>query len=207
MPHRTVGCGTSTPGIGRPTHTPSPPVAASISSSEMSATGRHSVMPYGVHAVAFGKRSRAARSSAGRTGAPADSSIRTLSNAARCSGLRSATVRTTLASAAGDANTSVARTRSTASPRAVAVSVPGAPTSMSGTTEGIPSIGPYRANGANAATSRSSAVMSYSDAIASRCAASRGMAVEHTLRGPGRAGRERDRGDVVGFRRLREPPG
>ena len=117
-------------------------------------------MPYGVHAVALGNRSRAARSSVGRTGAPADRSSRTLSNAARCAGESSWAVRTTLASAAGDANTSVAWTRSTASPRAGAVSVPGAATSMSGTTDGIPSSGPYSANGANAATSRSSCVMS-----------------------------------------------
>ena len=68
---------TSTSASGRPTHTPSPPVAASISARLMLATGRHSVMPYGVCAVAFGNRSSAARSSDGRTGAPADRSVRT----------------------------------------------------------------------------------------------------------------------------------
>ena len=68
-------------------------------------------------------------------------------------------MRTTLASAAGEANTIVASTATAASPSAAAVSVAGAATSMSGTTDEMPIAGPYSANGANAATSRSSAVM------------------------------------------------
>jgi hypothetical protein len=42
----------------------------------------------------------------------------------------------------------------------------------SGSAVGIPSAGPYSANGANAATRRSASVMTYVDASASRCAAS-----------------------------------
>ena len=62
-----------------------------------------------------------------------------------------------LRSAAGAANTSEASTAAMASASARAVSVPGLVTSMSGTTEAIPSAGPKRANGAKAATRRSSA--------------------------------------------------
>ena len=74
---------TVTPGAGRPTQTPSPPDAAWISVRLIVETGRHSVIPYGVCATAFGNSSAQAASSDDRTGAPADSSSRTLVKAAR----------------------------------------------------------------------------------------------------------------------------
>ena len=80
---------TLTPRTGRPTQTPSPGPAASISLSEMSVTGSASVMPYGVCASACGSTSRTARSRAAGTGAPADISSRTPPSAARCSSVRS----------------------------------------------------------------------------------------------------------------------
>ena len=68
-------------------------------------------------------------------------------------------VRTTLASAAGDANTIVAPIRRHASSSAAAVSVAGAVTSMSARPVTIPSAGPKTANGAKAATNRSAGVI------------------------------------------------
>ena len=65
----------------------------------------------------------------------------------------------TLASAAGEAKTTVASTAAAASASAAAVSVPGRVTSVAGTADGTPSAGPYSANGAKAATIRSSPVI------------------------------------------------
>ena len=68
-------------------------------------------------------------------------------------------VATTLASADGDPKASVAPMRTQASSSIVAVSSAGLVTSHAGRHVGMPSAGPYSANGANAATRRSSAVM------------------------------------------------
>jgi hypothetical protein len=149
---------TATPGSGRPTQTPSPVPAASISARETSVTGSASVIPYGVCISAAGSTSRSRRSSAAGTGAPADMSSRTPASADSWSAVSPPAVATTRRSAAGAAKTTVASTARTASARRAAVSVPGAVTSTSGTEEAMPSAGPRMANGANAATNRSAAV-------------------------------------------------
>src|SRR5437764_3713770 len=99
--------------------------------------------------------STAARSTELGTGAPADKSNRTAASAARCRDVRSPAVAITFANAAGDANTNVAPIASAASASATARREPGAVTLMSGTTDGTPIAGPYKAKGANAATNRS----------------------------------------------------
>ena len=77
---------------------------------------------------------------------------------------------TTFAKAAGEANTIVAPTRRHASSSAAAVNVPGDVTSMSANPVAIPNAGPYKANGAKAATKVSAGVMLYVFCSASRCA-------------------------------------
>ena len=79
--------------------------------------------------------------------------MRTPSSASRSAGDRVPDVATTLATAAGDKKTTVARASRAAAATAVAVSVDGLVTSMSGVTERAPRAGPSRANGANPATS------------------------------------------------------
>ena len=124
----------------------------------MSATGKASVIPYGVCRAAFGSTRPTWRSSRAGTGAPADITSRTPSRAACCAWPSAPAVATTFRSAAGEAKTTVASTAAAASASAAAVSVPGAVTVMSGTTAPTPRAGPYSAKGAKAATSRSASV-------------------------------------------------
>ena len=179
--------------------------ASMLGRATMSVTGSASVIPYGVCSVAFGQSARRPLR-AGRQG-PAR---RPRAAAAR---RPSASVRSASRSAAGGqhvAQRRAARRRPpwrrsarTASASAVAVRVPGAVTSMAGTTEASPSAGPSRANGAKAATSRSSGV----DAVASRRAVALRLQlpvrVDHALGRPGRTGGEEHGGLVVGPGRRR----
>ena len=163
---------TSTPGNGSPTQTPFPSPAASIWASEMSVTGSASVIPYGVCRSAFGSTSATRCSRASETGAPAERTSRIRSRARRWSADSSAAVAATFRSAAGEAKTRVASIAAAASASAPAVSVPGFVTSMSGTEAPMPSAGPYSANGANAATNRSSGPIPQSARTSSSCARS-----------------------------------
>ena len=157
---------TSQPGTGIPTHTPCPVPMRIRSASETSATGRTSVMPYGVCNSASGHRRETSCNVLIGTGAPADITRRTL---ARCS-IPVVAVRTTFAKAAGEANTIVAPTRRHASSSAAAVNVPGDVTSISANPVAIPNAGPYKAKGAKAATNVSVGMMLYVFCKASRCA-------------------------------------
>ena len=148
-----------TPGSGRPTQTPLPEPACSSSGSEMSVSGRASVIPYGVWSSAYGKTSLRRRKSATETGAPAESTSRMRLRAEDCPAVSSPAVATTFRRAAGDAKTRVASTAAAASANRAALRVPGFVTSICGTAAPIPKAGPYSANGANAATSRSLGVM------------------------------------------------
>jgi hypothetical protein len=163
---------TWTPATGRPTSTPFPRPEVSSSSRVTSATGSASVMPYGVCASQPPNTSDAARSVSRGTGAPAESSRRTRSHRSRCAESSLDAVRTMLRSAAGAANTSVASMDETASASAREVSVPGLLMSMSGTADVMPRAGPKSANGAKAATSRSSGWMPNVPRTISRCASS-----------------------------------
>ncbi|CAB4878961.1 unannotated protein [freshwater metagenome] len=157
---------TSQPSTGTPTHTPRPGPINSSSASATSATGSTSVIPYGVCSAAPGHRPRILRSVSIGTGAPADITSRIAPSAGR----DPVAVRTTFASAAGEANTIVAPIRAHASSSALAVSVAGAVTSMSARPVTMPRAGPNTAKGANAATKRSAGVMPYIRRSASRCA-------------------------------------
>ena len=105
----------------------------------MSATGNTSVMPYGVCNVAFGASSATARSVSDGTGAPAEKTTRSASRPANDD---PSAVATTLASADGDANASVAPMRAQASSSDAAVSSAGFVTSQFGSAVGMPSAGP-----------------------------------------------------------------
>jgi hypothetical protein len=125
----------------------------------MSVTGRTSVIPYGVWISAAGRSRCRSRNSGSATGAPAESTSRIRASGTRWLAVSWLAVATTLRSAAGEAKTRVPPTAAAASASAIAVRVPGRVTSIRGTAAPMPSAGPYSANGANAATSRSSRVM------------------------------------------------
>ena len=161
---------------GVPTQTPPAPDASAAAlrmpSSVMSVISRPSVIPYGVCAVAPGINAEMAASSGSDTGAPAERNRSTPPRARWSAAVRSPVVATTLATAAGDRNTTVASTALTAAATAEAVSVFGEVTSMSGVTDRAPSAGPRSANGANPATSPVPTPTPYCAARASRTAES-----------------------------------
>ena len=140
--------------IGVPTQTPASgaSVAARMPSRVMSVTSRHSVIPYGVCAVAFGITRAAAVRSASLIGAPVERNVSTPASAARSSAVRASAVATTFRIAAGERKTMRACEARTAVATADAVRVRGAETSMSGVTESVPSAGPRRAKGAKPVT-------------------------------------------------------
>ena len=101
---------------------------------------------------AFGNTSAMASMSSKGTGAPAESTSSTPAHAARCCSSSSEAVAATFKYAAGEAKTMVARPAMIASAIAVAVSVFGFVTDMSGVTEVAPMAGPNKANGGKPAT-------------------------------------------------------
>ena len=156
---------------------------------------------------AFGSTSCSDTSNAAGTGAPADMTRRMLASAAACAVVRPDTVAATVRSAAGEAKTMLASTAAAASASLAALSVPGSVTSMSGAAEPMPRAGPSSANGANAATSRSSGVTEYVARQQVELGAHLAVAVDHPLRGSGGPGGEHHRAVLVGRGRRGEIDG